>query len=121
MIRDDPDRDLLDMLALWWRYESQQIPVQGYPTECPTTAGYKASRQYDDNNGAAETDARGMLAKSIGHTVDKMPEPYRTALYVCARNRVTGVSVWVSPRLPADKDARAEIVAMALAMFGEQV
>ena len=121
MIRDDPNRDLLDMLALWWRYESQQIPVQGYPSECPTTAGYKASRQYDDNNGAAETDARGLLAKSIGRAVDSLQEPYRTALHIVARNRVTGASVWLSPRLPADKDERAQIVSDALDKFAELV
>jgi hypothetical protein len=106
--------DLLSRLVVWWRYERQLMPVEGYPTECPTTAGYKASRQYDGDNGAAETDARGLAAIRFGRAVDGMEEPYRTALYIVARNRATGVSVWISPRLPADKDKRAEIVSEAL-------
>jgi hypothetical protein len=113
--------NLLDLLALWWRYERQQLPVQGYPVECPTTAGYRASRQYDDGNGAAETDERGSLALSVGRAVDGMEEPYRTALYIAARNRVTGASVWISPRLPTDKDERAQIVADALDMLSKLV
>jgi hypothetical protein len=114
MNRDDCTTDLLGLLALWWRYESQQLPVLGYPRECPSTAGYKTSRQYDDGNGAAETDERGMLAKAVGHAVDSIEEPYRTALYIAARNRVTGVSDWISPRLPVDQDERAWIVSEAL-------
>ena len=121
MKRDDPNRDLLDLLALWWRYERQQLPVQGYPSECPTTAGYQVSRQYDDGNGAAETDARGMIAKRVGRAVENMAEPYRSALCIAARNRVTGASVWISPRLPVDRDAREAILATALRLFGELV
>ena len=121
MKRDAYTANLLDLLALWWRYESQQLPVLGYPRECPSCAGYKTSRQYDDGNGAAETDARGLVAVAVGRAVDSLPEPFRTALYLTARNRVTGVAVWFSPRLPEDKDERAAIVAEALDKLSELV
>lgn len=115
------DIDLIELLCLWWRHESQWTPVEGYPIECPSTRGWRASRQYDDTNSAAETDARGQLAVHIGHIVAGIEEPYRTALHMLARNRSSGVSVWVSPRLPADKDARAAIVAEALELFAGQI
>lgn len=115
------DIDLIELLCIWWRHESQWTPVEGYPRECPSTAGYRASRQYDDQNGAQETAAIGQLAVHVGHIVAAMHEPYRTALHMLARNRSSGVSVWVSPRLPADKDARAVVVADALQMFGERL
>jgi hypothetical protein len=114
MKRDDINADILDMLVFWWRYERGWLPVAGYPEECPSTRGYKVSGQYDDANGAGETDARGMLAKRIGHAVASIEEPYRSALYLLARNRATGVSVWISPRLPTDDVLRAELVADAV-------
>lgn len=114
-------QDLIDMLCLWWRCESQWMPVAGYPHECPSTHGYRASRQHDDGNGAFETDERGRLAISIGEAVQRVPEPHRTALYFLARNRATGAQVWMSPRLPIDPDERAEMVSAALEMFGREV
>lgn len=118
MMRDDPDGHLIDLLALWWKVESQYNPVAGYPQECPSTAGYRASRQYDDANSAQETDARGKLAASVGHAVQAIEEPYRSCLYMLARNRATGVSVWRSPRVPVDATERARMVARALDMLG---
>lgn len=111
------DQNLLELLALWWKYESQWTPVQGYPPECPSTAGYRASRQYDDCNGAAETDERGKLAARVGHAVNAIPEPERTALHFVARNQATGVAVWRSARLPKDDMERAIVVARAMDML----
>jgi len=119
MTDDLPDEArLIELLMLWWRHESQWSPVQGYPVECPSTAGYRASRQYDDANSAQETDARGKLAASVGHAVQAIEEPYRSCLYMLARNRATGVSVWRSPRVPVDATERARMVARALDMLG---
>lgn len=116
------DIDAISLLVLWWRYErAHDLAGLGYPHECPSTKSYRASRQYDGDNGAAETDERGILARRIGFLVDGLEEPYRTALYILARNRATGVSVWTSARLPADKDKRAEITAEAVARFSELV
>jgi hypothetical protein len=122
MTDDLPDEArLIELLMLWWRHESQWSPVQGYPVECPSTAGYRASRQYDDANGSFDTDARGRIARNIGAIVDAMQEPHRTALYTLARNRSTGVQVWKSSRLPADQTERARIVSQALEMLGMMV
>lgn len=115
------DIDLIELLVLWWRHESQWSPVEGYPAECPSTAGYRASRQYDDGNGAQETDARGQLAQHIGRIVANIGEPHRSALHLVARNRSSGVSVWTSVRLPADADARARVVAEAMELFAGQL
>ena len=113
------DIDLIELLCLWWRHESQWSPVEGYPQECPSTAGYRASRQYDDQNGSQETDARGQLAQHIGRVVAGIGEPHRSALHMVARNRASGVSVWTSARLPADADARAAVVADAMELFSD--
>jgi len=117
----DPFTDAISLLVFWWRYERNWTPVEGYPVECPSTRGWHTSRQYDDMNGAQETDGRGQLAKDIGHIVNEMDEPYRTALYVLARNRATGVAVWRSPRLPENEQERMKIVAEAIDRFFAKV
>ena len=121
MGRSSTDIDPLELLVLWWRAERDWTPVEGYPFECPSTRGWRASRQYDDANGALDTDERGSLIRHIGQVVASISDPYRTALYLVARNRATGVSVWRSARLPEDEDARAELVADAVQMFAERV
>ncbi len=119
---DDLNRDLIGLLVLWHNVEqSGALSGLGYPKECPSCKSYRTSRQYDSDNGAFETDARGQLARQVGIIVDGLPEPYRTALYVLARNRATGARVWISPRLPKDETQRAILVAQAVAMFGEKV
>jgi hypothetical protein len=116
------EHDAIGLLVLWYRCEQAgALRILGFPAECPSTQGYKASRQYDDSNGAAEIDERGSMAKAVGNIVNSLQEPYRTALYFVARNRATGAEVWRSPRLPADKDERAHVVSEALALFLERV
>ena len=121
MGRNSADIDPLELLVLWWRAERGWTPVEGYPVECPSTRGWRASRQYDDANGALDTDERGLLIRHIGQVVASIPDPHRTALYLVARNRATGVSVWRSARLPENDDERAELVADAVQMFVERV
>ena len=98
----DDDGDLLELLVLWWRAERQWSPVEGYPVECPSTRGWRSSRQYDDGNGAMETDARGALIRRIGAAVHSLGTPHSTRLYILARNRAEGTSTWTSPVMPQD-------------------
>lgn len=116
MKRDDFDRDLVGLLVFWWNYErSRSLAILGYPPECPSCREYITSRQYDDQNGAFDTDERGMLARNIGKAVDSIDEPWRTALYVLARNRATGVHVWSSERIKGDKEQVLQICDEAIA------
>lgn len=112
--------DLISLLVLWHRLEDIGH-VAGYPKECPSTVGWRASRQYDDCNGAFETSARGVVALNLGWEVDQLPEPHRTSLYILARNRASGVNVWTSPRLPADAEDRAALVSEALFMLADRL
>ena len=111
--------EIIDLLTLWWRYESQYNPVRGFSPECSSTRGYRASRQYDDSNEAMETDLRGRKAREVGHIIANIPDPWRTALHIFARNRVLGIDVWSSPKLPGDRCR--EITSEALDMFSNLV
>ena len=107
---------------IWWRYErSHDLSGMGYPKISPSCAGYQASRQYDDANGAGDTDAIGKLAINIGHAIDRVDQPWRTALQIVAKNHALGAAVWRSPRLPEDTDERAFMVAEAIERFMAQI
>jgi hypothetical protein len=111
------DIDPIELLILWHRYESQWLPVEGYPSECPSTRGYQASRQYDGDNGAADAEEYGRLARHIGSIVRQIEDPHRTALCILAANRSSGAAVWRSVILPNDKDELAHLMAEAVDMF----
>jgi hypothetical protein len=113
--------DIHDMLVLWHRRESLWNPVEGYPRECPSTAGYRASRQYDSDNGASESDHTSMVISHVDDVVKAMDEPFQTAIKLFARNRATGASVWRSQRLPQDQQEVAEITQEALEIFSMRV
>lgn len=113
MIRDD-EIDVLELLDLWWRYERRWTPVEGFPAECPSTRGWRASRQWDDQNGAFDGEVEAKLAQRIGHLVSQVEQPWRSVLHMLARNRSSGVSVWRSPVVPNDPQERAEMVVAAV-------
>ena len=114
--------DAIQLLVLWHRIsQAGALRPLGFPAECPSTRGYQASRQYDDQNGAMETDERGGIARMVQKVVDGIAEPHRTALYVLARNRATGSQVWASARIPGDKDEVLRITGEAVAMFCDMV
>ena len=113
--------DIHDMLVLWHRRESLWNPVEGYPIECPSTAGYRASRQYDSDNGASESDHTSRLVRHVDGVIEAMEDPHKTAIKVFARNKATGASVWRSPRLPDDQQAVAEITQEAIEIFSMSI
>jgi hypothetical protein len=108
------DADILELIDLWWRYENHYQHTRGYPSTCASTRDWRASRQWDNLNGALDADADAAMAEHVGIMVAQLADPWRTAIHILGRNRATGSTVWTSPRLPADMDERASIVAIAL-------
>ena len=116
----DGYNDLIKLLVVWHKLEDASSAL-GYPPECPSCREYLTSRQYDDVNGAFETHEQGVMALRVGKAVMSLADPYRIAMCEFARNRATGRTVWLNPRLQVDKEERAEIVANALSMLAELV
>lgn len=109
------------LLIMWHTFASQEGVGWGYPSRAPASHQYRCSRQYDDQNGSLDGDVDMQIAKAVGHQVDKMTEPHRTAIHINARNLKVGVSVWQSPRLPADQIERAHVVAAARNMLARRL
>lgn len=109
------------LLIMWHTHASMEGVGWGYPSRAPASHQYRCSRQYDDQNGSLDGDVDMQIAKAVGHQVDKMTEPHRTAIHINARNLKVGVSVWQSPRLPADQIERARIVSDARDMLARRL
>jgi len=121
-MRDDKliDAALDELLKLWHRWQSSYRLKTGYPGTAAGCDQYRASRQYDDTNGALDEDADTAMAKAIDAEVSRMKDPHRTAIHVEARN-LSAWRVWRSPRLPGDPVELARITTEARAMLWERL
>ncbi len=115
VMQDTREEMLSDLLARWHRWSVHTPPATGYYKENPSCKMYRASRQYDTENGAFDTDRENSTMEAIDHAIDRLQQPWKTAVEFNARNLATGVWVWMSPRLPADDIERAHLLMHARA------
>jgi hypothetical protein len=110
---------LNSLLAQWHAWTACYKVVHGFPTINTTCLSARSSRQYDDENGGLDAHIDHVLMEAIDGVIDQIPDPWRTALAVQARNLRTGAQVWNSPRLPSCAMQRGEIVVAARKKFIE--
>ena len=113
----DEDRIVNDLLARWHHWASDERTARGYRSVSPAFVQFRASRQYDDGNGALDVDVEDRLMRGIDSIVEAIAQPFQTALQINARILCTGAAVWRSPRLPQDELARAFLVSDARALL----
>lgn len=111
------DELINDFLWRWHKREIRTPPLLGYPGHAAGCGLYRASRQRDDENGALDADVDNIILREVGRCIERVDDPYRTALYLNARNLVSGVEVWTSPRMPPDPLERRYILIEARARF----
>lgn len=106
----DIDTILNDLLAKWHRYCAGYSYGKGYPSTDVSCRQSRTSRQYDYENGAMDASVDNAIMEAFDAAMDRVDQPWRTALSVQARNLHTGSAVWSSPRLPADPMERGAIL-----------
>lgn len=112
---NDSDALLSDLLSRWHRWSISTPPDIGYYKQNATCKFYRASRQHDDTNGARDSDAEASVMEAVDFAIEQLEQPWRTAVQFNARNLATGITVWISPRLPADDIERAHLLMHARA------
>ena len=116
MMREDSrviEATIDELLREWHHWASHRPTTIGYPKQIPTRRLHTISRQWDTENCALDLQQQDELMFSVERCIYRLMDPYRTAIFLNARNLATGVSVWLSPRLPAEREERALIVADA--------
>jgi hypothetical protein len=111
----DTDRahDLEAVLCRWHQWQQSHRFGRGYNSRSLVCGEYRASRQYDDANGALDDGIENAIMKTVDFQVSEMRDPHRAAVYCLAQALTIGVSVFTSPRLPIDKSERDAVVVQA--------
>jgi hypothetical protein len=116
---DGTEEVINDLLSRWHTWASQFAYVVGFNTCSSAMQQFRASRQYDSENGALDQDVENRVMAAVDACIDRIHQPYRTALWINARNLCTGCAVWRSARLPTDDLERALLVAEARERFAK--
>lgn len=109
-MQSDIDTVLNDLLASWHKWCSRYQFGKGYPSSDVACRQSKTSRQYDDQNGALDADVDQTIMEAFDAAMERVEQPWRTALSIQARNMATGAAVWSSPRLPQDPIERSILI-----------
>jgi len=119
-VADEVEEAVNDLLKRWHNWSKQDTVVAGFNTCSSAMEQFRASRQYDADNGVLDQDIENRIMASVEFCIDCVDQPYRTALWINARNLSTGLTVWRSARLPTDAMARALMVGEARALLVHQ-
>lgn len=103
----------LDGLLAQWHQWQRQATTRGFNSRALVCGEYRTSRQYDDANGALDSDLEHRTMKQVDFQVLQMLDPYKAAIYANARALASGAMVWSSPRLPQDPAERQAVVIQA--------
>lgn len=117
----DEQGKLIDsLLADWHRWCARPSDEGGYPKECPSCRGYRTSRQYDTDNGAADGDTHSRLMLALDGMIQRTIQgQYLTALQIEARNLAAGAKVFSSPRMT--KQELNQAIGIARGMFASML
>ena len=85
-------------LKMWHSWASSVRATGGYPGTAAGCGMYRASKQYDDTNGALDAAADIAEAEAVDAVINKLHPIHRAALSMEARNLCT-VRVWQSARI----------------------
>lgn len=111
MVRDDSDAILDDMLARWHGFCKGYAPgaqvANGVFRDALRAKGEQTLEAISEDTYWAN------VFEALDFHVPEMKEPWRAAIYITARNCYTGKRVWLSPRLPKDRQHCAEIIQQA--------
>lgn len=106
-----------DLLCQWIEWAKGEQAARGYGNSAAGFGLYRASRQYDDDNGGLDAELDKSTMRTIDFQVSQMQDPYRSAIHMNARNLAAGREVFRSPRVPAGieganilKTARATLI-----------
>lgn len=106
-MQSDIDSLVSNLMVQWHKWGSRSTFGKGYPSASASCKQARASRQYDDSNGALDDALDDSVMQAFDAAAYRVPQPWLTALQFQARNMACGANVWSSPRLPADMMERA--------------
>jgi hypothetical protein len=116
---------ILDDLLSRWHHWMKEKPLNGVDRLDDPMFRDTANRSgWDSSSDIIDADLLAHTMSAIDFQVSGdsrgqggLPEPYRAAIYILARNCYTGRKVWMSPRLPQDPEERGVVLMEARNML----
>lgn len=106
-----------EWLKMWHSWASSVRSTGGYPGVAAGCGMYRASKQYDDTNGALDALADIAEAQAVNSVIGKMQPLHQAALEMEAKN-LCSKRVWQSARIPLADVARVVAEARQLLWDG---
>ncbi len=100
MTETDQNAILDELLSSWHRWAKGESHADGFASTSAGLGDWRASRQWDDQNGALDGELDKSTMKTVDFQVSQMADPYRAAIHMNAKNLAAGRNVFQSPRVP---------------------
>lgn len=110
MMRNDLQHLLSGMLVDWHHYCQHTAERAGYAGKAAVFGQSRSNSQYDWQNGVEDELVDKRIMEGFDASIQRIPQPWFTALQFEARNLAVRYQVWASPRLPKDREAREVLI-----------
>lgn len=109
-MQNDIQSVLSGMLADWHRYCLHSAHKYGYAGKAAGFGQSRSNSQYDWQNGVEDEMVDRRIMEGFDAAINRVEQPWFTALQFEAKNLAVGYVVWVSPRLPVDREEREVLI-----------
>ena len=109
-MQNDIQNVLSGMLADWHHYCQHTADRNGLPGKAAGFGQSRSNSQFDWENGIEDEMVDRRIMQGFDAAIQRVPQPWLTALQFEARNLAVRYQVWVSPRLPADPLEREALI-----------
>lgn len=110
MMNNDLQDVLSGLLADWHIWSVRTAPRAGPPGKSPGFGQSRSNSQFDWENGLEAELVDRRIMEGFDAAAQRIPQPWLTALQFEARNLAVRYQVWVSPRLPANREEREVLI-----------
>jgi hypothetical protein len=110
MMNNDIQDVLSGMLADWHQWSQHTAHKAGFAGRAAGFGQTRSNSQFDWENGVESDLVDKRIMEGFDAAIQRIPQPWLTALQFEARNLVARHSVWSSPRLPIDKQEREVLI-----------
>lgn len=110
MMQNDLQDVLSGLLQDWHHYCQRTHDRKGYPGKAACFGQSRSNSQHDWENGLESDLVDKRIMQGFDAAINRVPQPWHTALQFEARNLAVRYQVWVSPRLPANREEREVLI-----------
>jgi hypothetical protein len=110
MMQNDIQNILSGMLADWHHYCQHTAHKHGFAGKAAGFGQARSNSQYDWANNIESDLVDKRIMEGFDAAINRVPQPWFTALQFDAKEQAVGYAVWSSPRLPSGEELEVMIL-----------